>query len=231
MSYDQAATIPLACTTAYLGMYNATPYGLGLVSPAHARDHHENTPFLVIGGSSSVGQFVIQLAKASGFSPIITTSSAIHEANLLSLGATHVLDRHLAVDTLKEEIHKITRSPIHLVFDAISAKNTQHVAMSLLSPGGNLVVVREPIFQSGFNEKTISAVLALKHVPQNIQLLRSLWANMANLLEDGTIKPIKVEVVPGGLDGVRGGLERLEEQTVSGVKLVVHPQETLLPYN
>ena len=46
-----------------------------------------------------------------------------------------------------------------------------------------------------------------------------------------TIQPIKVEVVPGGLDGVRGGLERLEEQKVSGVKLVVHPQETLLPYN
>jgi hypothetical protein len=89
---------------------------------------------------------------------------------------------------MKEEIQEITASPIHFVFDAISAKNTQHVGMSLLSPGGNLVVVREPIFQDGFNEKAISTVLALKHAPQNVQLLRSLWAYMSSLLEDGTIK-------------------------------------------
>ncbi|KAI0741760.1 chaperonin 10-like protein [Daedaleopsis nitida] len=42
----------------------------------------------IVGGSSSVGQYVIQIAKLQGFSPIITTSSLKHEDLLKSLGAT-----------------------------------------------------------------------------------------------------------------------------------------------
>jgi hypothetical protein len=34
-------------------------------------------------------------------------------------------------------------------------------------------------------------------------------------------------VLPGGLIGVIEGLKRLEENKVSGVKLVVHPEETV----
>ena len=34
-------------------------------------------------------------------------------------------------------------------------------------------------------------------------------------------------MVPGGLNGVQKGLDRLKANQVSGVKLVVHPQETV----
>lgn len=39
-------------------------------------------------------------------------------------------------------------------------------------------------------------------------------------------QPNKAEVVPGGLNGIVPGLERLKNNEVSAVKLVVHPQET-----
>jgi hypothetical protein len=33
-------------------------------------------------------------------------------------------------------------------------------------------------------------------------------------------------VIPDGLNGIVGGLKRMEEDKVSGVKLVVRPEET-----
>lgn len=40
------------------------------------------------------------------------------------------------------------------------------------------------------------------------------------------VQPNRVEVLPGGLAGIPAGLERLEKDLVSGVKLVVRPQDT-----
>jgi NADPH:quinone reductase-like Zn-dependent oxidoreductase len=57
ISFDQAATIPLGVTTAYLLMYNKPPHGHGLVNPVEASGigHYKDVPFVVLGGSSSVG--------------------------------------------------------------------------------------------------------------------------------------------------------------------------------
>ena len=41
------------------------------------------------------------------------------------------------------------------------------------------------------------------------------------------VKPNKVEVLPGGLAGIPEGLKRMEEDKVSGTKLVARPQETV----
>jgi hypothetical protein len=38
-------------------------------------------------------------------------------------------------------------------------------------------------------------------------------------------QPNRVEVLPGGLGGIVDGLERLGNKQVSGVKLIVRPQE------
>ena len=40
------------------------------------------------------------------------------------------------------------------------------------------------------------------------------------------VQPNRVELLSGGLAGVAGGLERLKSDQVSGVKLVVRPQDT-----
>ena len=46
------------------------------------------------------------------------------------------------------------------------------------------------------------------------------------LTNEYTVEPNRIEVVPGGLNGIREGLDRLKANKVSGIKLVVHPQET-----
>lgn len=47
---------------------------------------------MVWGGSTSVGQYAIQLLKLSGYHNIITTASARHHEHLKQLGATKIVD-------------------------------------------------------------------------------------------------------------------------------------------
>jgi NADPH:quinone reductase-like Zn-dependent oxidoreductase len=61
LTFDQAATIPLALATAALGLYNKKqqPHGgLALYPPWEegGRGKYSGQPILVIGGSSAVGQ-------------------------------------------------------------------------------------------------------------------------------------------------------------------------------
>lgn len=85
----------------------------------------------------------IQLARLSGFSPIVTTASLHNTQYLQSLGATHVLDRFLSKKELKERIVQICGDTSLLyAFDAISLEDTQRVAYDSLAPGGKFTEVR-----------------------------------------------------------------------------------------
>jgi NADPH:quinone reductase-like Zn-dependent oxidoreductase len=84
---------------------------------------------------------VIQLAKYSGFYPIITTSSLKHTDDLKSLGAAHVIDRNASVIS---EVRKLTDKPILIVYDAISNADTQQAGIDVLATGGKLVTVQPP---------------------------------------------------------------------------------------
>ncbi|KAJ2932483.1 hypothetical protein H1R20_g4578, partial [Candolleomyces eurysporus] len=232
LSYDEAASIPLALTTAYVGLYNTNPHGAGFDTPVNpgARGKYVDTPIVIIGGSSSVGQFTIQLAKLSGFNPIITTSSLTHEQFLKSLGATHVLDRFspLTRDTIQALIG--SEKPLKVVYDAISTEETQTASFDLLSPGGQLVVVlpaQASIAEKAATEgKVVSWAIAAKNLPFNVKLIEEFWPHATSLLESGDIKPNRVEVLPNGLNAIIEGLKRMEEDKVSGTKLIVRPQET-----
>ncbi|EDR03259.1 uncharacterized protein LACBIDRAFT_253472 [Laccaria bicolor S238N-H82] len=230
ISYEQAATIPLALTTAYAGLYSNKPNGGGLEAPVEptAVGKYAGSPIVVLGGSSSVGQYgnfspVIQLAKLSGFSPIITTSSVKHTEYLKSLGATHVVDRN---SPLLAQIKDITTQPILFVYDAISERDTQQAGLDILAAGGTMVTVL-PAVGSQVEGKEIIHVAGLLKAPAHLTLLETLYGTkLSGWLEEGTIKPNRVEYLPGGLGGIVAGLKRMEDNEVSGVKLVVNPQDT-----
>lgn len=109
-TFEEGSTIPLTYTTAGWGLVSV----LGVQLPTSSDPvplPPRNEPFLVWGGSSSVGAFgtrrseiltpsqlntsllVIQQAAAAGYTVITTASAANHEY-VASLGATHVFDYH-----------------------------------------------------------------------------------------------------------------------------------------
>lgn len=131
----------------------------------------------------------LQLAKLSGFSPVITTASLKHVETLKSLGATHVIDRNVSGSALASEISVITQNaPIKYVADTISLADTQQIAYDLLAPGGQLLVVLPSEIKTT-KEKEVVHVLGLIRLPPHIQLLETLYHdNLEGWLKEGALK-------------------------------------------
>ncbi|EGN92379.1 hypothetical protein SERLA73DRAFT_191230 [Serpula lacrymans var. lacrymans S7.3] len=227
----EAASIPLALASAALGL--AIPYkptersGAGLKPfwDDDAEGYYHGQAIVILGGSSSIGQFVIQIAKYMGYSPIITTSSLRHKEFLESLGATHVLDRFDDVALGVKE--SLGGKELKLAYDAVHTPITQ-AEVDLLSPGGQIVsaweVPKDSLDLSG-NRRAIDYYGTVHWYKD---LGKAMYAKLGAFLESGVIQPNRVEKLPDGLSGIVGGLKRLEENQVSGVKLVVDPGETPL---
>lgn len=228
LSLDQASTIACGIGTAAIGMYG-TINGIGLIPPWDRGGwcKYKGWPILILGGAGSVGNYVIQLAKLSGFSPIITTASLKHTEHLKSLGANHVIDRYLSLPALKQAVMKITGSRIHIMYDSISTAGTQEAAWSLLAPGGKLVVTQPSLISKDSNDsRQVVPVDGSPQSDENWETGKRLWAHLERWVEDGHILPNHVELLPGGLRAIPEALGRFNAGKVDGVKMVVRPQDT-----
>ncbi|KAF7975769.1 hypothetical protein HWV62_8573 [Athelia sp. TMB] len=235
VSVEQAASLPIGLTTAAVGLYQKANLGAGLTAPWEqgGKGKYAGKPFIALGGSSSVGAYVLQLAKLSGFSPVITTASSHNAAYLESLGATHVLDRHLDSAALQKAVASITELPVDVIYDAVADADTQKLAYELLSANGTLIVTQPASVGDKNDSKTVISTIGSPFVPGNGEVAEGLYANLETYLDTRAIQSLtaslqtnQVEVLPGGLEGIVGGLERLREGKVSASKLVVRPQET-----
>ncbi|KAH9847262.1 GroES-like protein [Lenzites betulinus] len=229
LTLEQGAALPLAITTAAIGLYHQAGGPL-LTAPwvEGGKGKYAGKPIVVVGGSSVVGSLAIQLASLSGFSPIITTASLRNGPLLEGFGATHVLDRNLAASDLRDEVVKIAGGTVSVVFDAISLPETQNAAFDLLAPGGKLILVGSSVLDDpNADGRGVVTVAGLVHAPANVEFGKVLYASLPDLLGSGDLKPLRTEVLSGGLGGIIAGLERLKNNQVSARKLVVKPPETV----
>ncbi|KZV67300.1 GroES-like protein [Peniophora sp. CONT] len=240
LSYEDTATVPLTIATAALAAYKPRvdrllkagqdAGGVGLTPPweAGGRGKYAGQPALITSGSSSVGQYAIQLAKLSGFNPIITTASKHNEAYCKSAGATHVLDYHeVPYAELHSAVAKIIGDvPLKYVYDAVSNPESQKAGWDALSPGGTLVIVKHPVDavagkQVKEDEKGRRLVWPFGGTNEAVhqEFGAGLYAVLTEMLEKGELKTNKVENIGHGLEVIPAGLEKLQKG-VSGVKLV-----------
>lgn len=230
VSFDEASSLPVAVATAAVGLYapKAPQGGIALTAPWNAggRGKYADQPILVLGGSSAVGQAVIQFAKLSGLNPIITTVSPQNNALVTSLGATHPLDRNQPLSDLPSAVKSIISTPITIVFDAISLPDTQNAGYNLLGDGGALILVLPSAVKDEDKVATKEIINPIGTAPNQGAFGKELYAHLGGLLEKGEIKPNQVEYVSGGLAGIPDALDKLRKNKVSGRKLVVRPQET-----
>ncbi|GJE89905.1 zinc-binding alcohol dehydrogenase family protein [Phanerochaete sordida] len=233
LTLDEAATIPLTLATAALGLYDArqAPFGGLALTPPWApggRSAYAGEPIVITAGASGVGQHAIQLAKLSGFAPIITTASPANAAYVESLGATHVLDRHAPLSSLAATVASLTDKPVKYAYDAVGTAETQRALYDLVVPGGGVALVKESVLDKAevaAGDKHVARVFADVQMGPQQAIGKALYAALTGMLAAGEIKPTKLDVLPNGLEGIPEGLERLGKG-VSALKLVAHPQET-----
>ncbi|EIW57189.1 GroES-like protein [Trametes versicolor FP-101664 SS1] len=235
ISFEAAATLPATFGTAALIFFN--PYaeteclGLKPFWEEGGNDAYAGKPIFIVGGATSLGQYSIQLAKLAGFGPIITTASPRNAALLTELGATHVVDRSLSADAVLAEVLKVAAGkPFEVAVDAVSSPESQSLAYQVLAPGGALALALPDQIPAELKKdgdaKRIVFIHGSVHLPQHRKIGEEIFGRLTGWLEQGIIKPNAFEVLPGGLAGIVGGLERLKNNQVSAKKLVAKPQET-----
>ncbi|KAF7560481.1 hypothetical protein G7046_g3677 [Stylonectria norvegica] len=185
------------------------------------------TTVVVVGAGTSIGKFIVQLAKIAGIGQIITVSSSSSIEELRSYGATNAIDRkgeHVA-----EEIKSQAGGDIETVIDCYNAKYPQ-LAVSVIGPKGGRVV---SLLNVGARVEDGSAeAQELKARNVNITAVHGSFAHRGEVfqywpaaltkwLSEGKIVPPQFKLVQG-LDagGINAALDDIRTEA-SGVKYVV----------
>ncbi|KAF5358032.1 hypothetical protein D9756_001938 [Leucocoprinus leucothites] len=187
----QAAGISLASLTAYQALFDI----------AHLE---ANQTILISGGSTAVGAFAVQLAKASG-ARVIATASGRNEQHVRDLGADEFIN-YTKTDLPKALTERAQVSPkLNVIFDAVGASDSSLYTASeaYLAPNG-IFVTTGPLPQtSSVSEfwklfKTFGAVItprwlggtkrayklvAVTNKPNDLRAIQGLVA-------EGSVKPV-----------------------------------------
>ncbi|KUI53673.1 Protein TOXD [Cytospora mali] len=231
---QQAAAVPLAFATAV----QATVQRLQLPEPSSPAT--SAFPFLVNGGTSSVGYYAVQLGKLAGLYVIATGSKRNHEL-LKSLGADAVVDYNDA--DWPEQVREITHDGLQHAFDCISEKGTPQAISRAMSPtkGGHIVGILplRNIQEEGLENKKVRLESTIvytvferplqygafnncgrdKPTPEDKAVWEKYLSMLPGLLSSGKLKPNRVRE-RGGLQDILAGFKEQEEGKVSAEKLV-----------
>ncbi|KAI1656088.1 GroES-like protein [Daldinia decipiens] len=235
VSFEEAATIPTAAHTAMMALY----VNLKLPSPFEERGFPEGkkVPFLIYGISSACGAFAAQLARLSGLGPIIGVAG--RASDFAKTLADHVLDYRKGEDALVAGVEEILAkeglgNKVPFIFDAISEGESFEVTTRVVDPNGGSIATVMP-FQYFANTREdfkfpdgveVSNTVVPK-VFSTHKDLGFIWSRyFGRLLEAGKLKGHPYEVIPGGLNSVLTGLNKLKDGQASGVKYVYRIEES-----
>lgn len=234
----QAAVLPLAFATAVQAMFQ----WLALPEPEPGSKTAAKTaiPFLVNGGTSSVGQYAIQLGKLAGLF-VVATGSRRNHALLEELGADATIDYNDA--DWPDQVRKVTHDGLEHAFDCIAEKGTYESIAQSMSPtkGGGYIAgllpagaVREKI--EGINPKVKVQCLIVytvferplnypgfdhsgRETPEDKAMWEKYLSMLPELLSSEKIKPNRIREM-GGLDDILTGFQEQQQGKVSAEKLV-----------
>jgi NADPH:quinone reductase-like Zn-dependent oxidoreductase len=143
----EVVTVPNNLVTAWHTL--TTDLGVPLPWPKPDTYVPENADeaILVWGGSSSVGQYAIQLLKYYGYTNVIAAASSKHHAHLRSLGATKLIDYkdRNAVEQIAEAAEKVGGAGIKRILDCIGSLEGSMRPIARIAKEGTKVAVMLPV--------------------------------------------------------------------------------------
>ncbi|SNX84101.1 related to Zinc-binding oxidoreductase [Melanopsichium pennsylvanicum] len=236
VSDEQAATFWVGGMAVATGLYHKS--GLGLAAPWDKDGDKvgKGKTAVILGGSSSVGQYCIQFAKLSGFEHIVTSSSPSNFDLLKALGADVLLDRSKATSAADFANAIPQGSSVDFVYDSISSPDTQLLAVEILQQlsGGNVITVMSPDENAvaassaeGKKEVKVTNIFGNGADPDYRYVSENLAKNLGGeggYIAQGKIKLNRIQVVEGGLSKIEDAL-KANKEGVSGVKVVIRPNE------
>lgn len=232
---EQAATICVALMAVVAAFYGREGQALKGPWDREGDKVGKGKSIIILGGSSSVGQYAIQLARLSGFTNIVTASSPSHFDLLKSIGASVIFDRN----TVKTEdyIRVVEDQPLTFVLDSISSNETGLLGIDIIrkvnqrgaDSSRRLIYLLNPTDDMTRSAEDASQPVAVKTVwgLGSAPDLRPIASAAMKALSGPHGYLARRELVPNKAMVVEGGLERIEEalslnkKGVSGQKVVL----------
>ncbi|MCJ1388509.1 hypothetical protein MMC18_001356 [Xylographa bjoerkii] len=234
MSFEDCVTLGVGVTTVGQTLY------MSMNLPLPTEPAKEPFPILISGGASATGTLTIQFAKLSGLK-VITTCSPKHFDLVKSLGADVVFDYH-DIECGKK-IRAETQNSLRYVLDCICTESTFGICADALSSDSSQTLEYMGLLPvDAFPRKDVNARAILAYttfgeafekfgqsfppIPPHFEFGVKWWKLAADLLAKGKIRPHPAIIREGGLAGIVDGIKEMQQQTVSGAKLVYHTADT-----
>jgi NADPH:quinone reductase-like Zn-dependent oxidoreductase len=222
---EQACTFPLGALTCGQGLFQE----LKLATPDKPANSGE--PILIYGGSTATGALGIQLLKLSGYK-VITTCSPRNFEYVKSLGADAAFDYNSA--DCAEQIKKAADGKLMYAWDCIALPDKSvPICADALESGGHyaslLPLEKFPrddvsnastLLYSVYGEAVDKPFFKTKGKPEDYEFGVKFANILRTLIKEDKIKVHKPKVMDGGIDGIMEGLSLLQNDKVSGEKLV-----------
>ncbi|KAF3927446.1 Zeta-crystallin [Orbilia brochopaga] len=238
-SFEDAATMPLVTLTAGIAMYQE----LGLPTPwsrmadeSAPFDRRNPTPFVVYGGTTSVGLTALKLARLSGLYPIITIAGGskdiIEKENLADV----IIDYRTEKDIAGAIRKALGGKPLLHALDAFSEKPSAEPLAEVLDVKGRLTGVlpyhdelpkgwKMKFTYVGQGHKVYSHV-SKEDALADMEFAFVFFRYLTRLLVEGRFKTHPVEILPGGLRGIELGLNKLRKGEMKAAKAVARVADT-----
>ena len=183
LSFEQAAVLPLALSTASTGLFQQDHLALPLptIDPPDRKE-----TVLVWGGSTSVGSNAIQLARCAGYR-VLATASPRNFDYVRSLGAEAAVDYHSRT-AVEEFVAALADSPLAGTLAIGSGSLSPTLSIASKAPGRRRIATAQP--------SLLTRIQLLRSPRQGVQV-SSIWGGT---LKDNEVGPgIYVDFLPAAL--------------------------------
>lgn len=227
LGMDDLATLPLGCITVGQGLFQPGK-GLSLNFPGAGKGNEEWV--LIYGGSTATGTLGIQFAKLAGYK-VVTTCSPRNNDLVKSRGADKIFDyndpecgakiRAFTENKLKYAWDTVGESP-HICAEALSSDSSICRYGSILDndfPRSDVKHTATEMYTM-FGEYYFKYEQHFPVLEEDYEFAKTWMTLVEKLVADGKIKPHPKRLESGGINGILNGMKDLEEEKVSGQKLV-----------
>ncbi|KAF2799885.1 GroES-like protein [Melanomma pulvis-pyrius CBS 109.77] len=237
----EAVTLPNNFVTVFHSLTTDLGIETPWPKPAAYEPKNADQAILIWGGSSSVGQFAIQILRFYGFTNILTTASKKHHSKLLSFGAKHAFDYNSS--TVVSEILDASENSrgVKWVLDCIGSKNGSCVPIANIVKSGARVAIllpvivqnssetRDPIYsmdvqaaadwKDGVDVRGVRTHFYLDNEFFKYHLQPDI---MPTMLKEKTVEPNAQKIIEGKtmLERAQNAMDALRRQEASGERLV-----------
>ncbi|ERF76390.1 hypothetical protein EPUS_06948 [Endocarpon pusillum Z07020] len=246
ISPEAAVTLPNNFVTAYHTIVTDLQLPLPWPHPDDHQPEHANTPILIWGGSSSVGQYTLQVLKYFGYGNLLTTASEKHHDLLKSFGATRCFDYRnsnvpkLILDSIPDT--KDGKAKVPFILDCIGSKDGSVAPLAQIAEKGTKVAILLPIIIRDATENgpapeytfdvqgsadwadgvEVVGVRTHFYADNSFHAEHLQPSIMPAMLGQGIVKPNRHRIIEGAtmLERAQRALDALRRKEVSGERLV-----------